>query len=1169
MPLYKEENFLIINPGSRYTVFSFGLQDSLSPPQYKIPSIVYQDKSTKEFKSSGETDEEIYPIKDSKLVNIDAFNFLIKLILQSIIKNHPILTINQIPLLILFPSLTWSNQSIEYLTKYIFENLEFTAFNILDLSLASTFAIGQSTTSLVVNIGYNTTQIVPIVNYQTIKFASKILNIGGNSLNQEIKNNSPNLTDEQVENLKISGIYEVLNETDFNAYNNIETNDLDDEEMLDVSKIIDENKDETKKDEKPNKELEKNYFIDSKTNEKVYVGKERFLGCESLINEISKAVYKSLAQIPDIDKRQDCYDNLIFIGSTFKIPGFKEALLIKLNEDYLVQEPPTDDHKLNSNGINSTIMKYQKNDDINENQINDISQVPNSIKMVKYPDYFPEWKLPKEQGGSWEDLFFLGGEIFAKQIFSGTTHHHGKEVFVSSDMGNFSLLINNQFKSVRYRMAPKAQQTLGRFFGGNNPSLNSPLKRKATNNGTSQLDKSPLKKSKNEEPKIEESIANDSGSDLAKYDDSNGDITTKEAETLIQLNESKPIIQDNQTTRKQIPFNLLADTFERLEKEPGRLQKISILSQLYLRTIKESESYENLVRVVYLTINKLGPDYDNLELGLGETILIKAISECYGRSTTKVKEDYKKTGDLGLVAQQSRENQASMFSKPAPLQIDTVFNNLKEIAKSKGKDSQSKKIHLIKKMLTACDQNSQEAKFLIRSLEGKLRIGLAGQTVTVSLAQAFVSYEQNSNLKIPTDKLTKAEELFKEAYTRTPNYEICIKAAFEGGIFNILDTVKITPGVPLKPMLAKPTKSVGEVLDKFANENFTCEYKYDGERAQVHLCNDGAVKVFSRNGEDMSERYPDIITIISNLHKTQEHKSMILDCEAVAWDKNLKRILPFQTLSTRKRKDVNEKDITVHICLFVFDLLYYNEEPLLTKTLTERRQYMQKHIHPLEGQLQFATCRDSTSESKSSDEIIHEFLLQSIKDYCEGLMVKVLDGHESHYEPSKRSQFWLKLKKDYLDGQGDSLDLVVIGAYNGKGKRTGTYGGFLLASYNEDTGDLETTCKIGTGFSDEMLSNLYTKLHPTEIQQPKNYFVYDTNNSNAKPDVWFDPSLIFEVKTADLSLSPIYKAAHQQYGKGISLRFPRFVRIRDDKNIEDATSSTQVSEFFENQAMNK
>lgn len=236
---------------------------------------------------------------------------------------------------------------------------------------------------------------------------------------------------------------------------------------------------------------------------------------------------------------------------------------------------------------------------------------------------------------------------------------------------------------------------------------------------------------------------------------------------------------------------------------------------------------------------------------------------------------------------------------------------------------------------------------------------------------------------------------------------------------------------------------------------------------------------------------------------------------------------------------------------------------MLTKSLLERRSIMFTHLHPLEGKFQFATSKDSTSL-----EVLQQFLDQSVHDSCEGLMVKMLEGSESYYEPSKRSRNWLKLKKDYLAGVGDSLDLVVIGAYNGKGKRTGTYGGFLLATYNQDTGDLETTCKIGTGFSDEMLTQLYQKLHPLEIPKPKEYFVYDKTNSNAVPDVWFEPTMLFEVLTADLSLSPIYKAAHNEYGKGISLRFPRFLQLEMIKRLKmlpvqpTLLSSTNVKHMY-------
>ncbi|ODV76782.1 ATP-dependent DNA ligase [Suhomyces tanzawaensis NRRL Y-17324] len=715
------------------------------------------------------------------------------------------------------------------------------------------------------------------------------------------------------------------------------------------------------------------------------------------------------------------------------------------------------------------------------------------------------------------------------------------------------------------------QQSIARFFGGgankpakaSSPSITTMLaspKKRATGQTASQEPKRVKTEAKDEGEAVKEDV------EVTENDVKQNDVKETKNDTNDATSATNSTNSATSTT-SSMPYARVTAVFESIEHESSRLKITALVADFFLHILNTSTP-ENLTKIVYLFINRLGPDYEpDLELGLGETLLIKAISECYGRPPAKIKKDYQKVGDLGLVAQNSRSGQPTMF-KPVALDVDTVFDNLTKIAKSTGKDSQAKKIALIKKMLTACDLKSNEAKFLIRSLEGKLRIGLAEKTVLIGLAQAFVAYEGSSKVgkTIKTANTATAEEVVREAFSQVPNYEIIIKHAYAHGIFNLLDHCQLTPGIPLKPMLAKPTKSISEVLDRFQGEEFTCEYKYDGERAQVHMLSDGLVRIYSRNSEDMSQRYPDLISIAKDFLKKQEGadnnvSSMILDCEAVAWDRVNKKILPFQVLSTRKRKGVDEKDITVHICLFAFDLLYLDNVSLITKSLKERRQVMTENLIPIEGKFQFATAKNSSNLDE-----LQQFLDQSVKDACEGLMVKMLNGNESYYEPSKRSRNWLKLKKDYLAGVGDSLDLVVIGAYIGKGKRTGSYGGFLLASYNSDTGEYETTCKIGTGFSDEDLVQIHAKLHPTEISQPKPYFVYDTTNSNAKPDVWFEPSMIFEVLTADLSLSPIYKAGHQQYGKGISLRFPRFLRIRDDKGIEDGTNSEQVAEFYERQA---
>lgn len=611
-----------------------------------------------------------------------------------------------------------------------------------------------------------------------------------------------------------------------------------------------------------------------------------------------------------------------------------------------------------------------------------------------------------------------------------------------------------------------------------------------------------------------------------------------------------------------LEYECISETFEKIDSVSSRLKIVEYAAELFLNVLRVKP--EELSQTVYLCINRLGPDYEGLELGLGESLIMKALGEATGRTIPQIKAEYKNLGDLGSIALKSRKNQSTMM-KPKPLSIQAVFNGLYNIATFSGKESQTRKITIIKKLLTA--SQGVQAKYLVRSLEGKLRIGLAEKSVLTALAQAFVAWEvekesiESGKKRKPTPlEVSQTEEVIKDVYCKIPNYGKIIEAAIEGGIQNVVDTCKLTAGIPLKPMLAKPTKSITEILDRFNGEEFTCEYKYDGERAQVHLTEDGKIHVYSRNMEDMSQRYPDILSSISGFAKEEITTSYILDCEAVAWDRERRKLLPFQVLSTRKRKDVDESKITVFICLFAFDLLYLNGEPMLNKTLQERRQLLETHFTPKEGSFSFA-------KSINSDNVedIQTFLDQSVKDSCEGLMIKVLNGKESGYEPSKRSRNWLKLKKDYIAGVGDSLDLVVLGAYHGKGKRTNFYGAFLLGCYNQESEQYETICKIGTGFSDEMLDTLYKALLKTVIEKPKEYYTYDSG-SNTQPDVWFEPTMVWEVLTADLSLSPIYKAGIDNLGKGVSLRFPRFLRIREDKGVEDITSSDQIVEFYKRQA---
>ncbi|KAJ8317958.1 hypothetical protein KUTeg_003049 [Tegillarca granosa] len=442
---------------------------------------------------------------------------------------------------------------------------------------------------------------------------------------------------------------------------------------------------------------------------------------------------------------------------------------------------------------------------------------------------------------------------------------------------------------------------------------------------------------------------------------------------------------------------------------------------------------DDLLHCVYMCLNKLAPAYEGIELGIGETVLMKAIAQATGRSMDKIKADAQEKGDLGIVA-----------------------------------EVMSKKIDKIKGMFVACRHS--EARYLIRSLGGKLRIGLAEQTVLTALGNAVFLTPPGQG-------------------DECPNYGAIIPTILKEPLEDLPKHCKLTPGIPLKPMLAHPTKGVSEVLKRFENAKFTCEYKYDGERAQ----------------------------------------------------------------------DADASDIKVQVCVYAFDLLYLNGKSLVKEPFQTRRDLLRSSFEEIEGEFVFAKSMIS-----ADIEEIGEFLEESIKGNCEGLMVKTLDI-DATYEIAKRSHNWLKLKKDYLEGVGDTLDVVVIGGYIGTGKRTGRYGGFLLACYDEENEEFQSICKIGTGFKDDDLEKHATFFKQHIIDKPKPYYRWDNSH---EPDHWFDAVQVWEIKCADLSISPTHRAAAGLVDeeKGISLRFPRFLRIRDDKKPEEATSAAQVAEMYRNQS---
>lgn len=646
---------------------------------------------------------------------------------------------------------------------------------------------------------------------------------------------------------------------------------------------------------------------------------------------------------------------------------------------------------------------------------------------------------------------------------------------------------------------------------------------------------------------------------IMKRSRSDSGVGKEAVSTLIEYRDYEPEKMATWKHGSPTPYIFLAKVLHEIRNETKRLKITRILANAFRTVLVTTPG--DLVYCVYLCSNQLAPAHHGLELGIGESTLIRAIAEATGRKQDSIKSEYHQTGDLGDVAQNAKAKQKVMFPPP-PLTVKMVYDNFLAIAKEAGSRSQDKKRGRIQKLLVSAKE--EEPGYIIRSLQGKLRIGLATQTILVAIAHAFyLQSSERPNLKREgaAMELEDASQQVKKVFSECPDYDKLISALISDGIKGFWKNCKFTIGIPVRPMLAKPTTGVTEVLERFSGCQFTCEYKYDGERAQIHIMQGGKVKIYSRNAEDTTAKYLDVAALIPS-HLKEDVKEAVIDSEIVAFDREKHEILPFQILSTRSKKETDINNIKVQVCVFAFDCLYVNGEPLLQKTLEQRREALYRSMREEPGKLEFAKFKTSNDVEELQD-----FLTESVDAKTEGLIVKTLTENAT-YEPSKRSFNWLKLKKDYVDGLGDSLDLVVIGAWYGKGKRTGYYGAFLLACYDEDTEEFQSVCKLGTGLSDDDLQNHSQMLKHHVADGPKSYYRY---GESLAPDVWFEAHVVWEVKAADLSISPVHKAGAGAVdsSKGISLRFPRLLRQREDKSAEMATTSSQIVDMYRAQSLRR
>ena len=573
-------------------------------------------------------------------------------------------------------------------------------------------------------------------------------------------------------------------------------------------------------------------------------------------------------------------------------------------------------------------------------------------------------------------------------------------------------------------------------------------------------------------------------------------------------------------------FSIISDALQKMEETSKRLELTDILVKL-IQEIPE----DVISKTIYLIQGKLRPNFEGVELGIAEKLVMRAMSKSSGIPLKNIEQDYNKGGDLGQTAENILQEKIQTTFTSETITLEKVYETLFKIAKLEGKGSQEMKMRYVSSMLN--DATPQEAKFILKILLGTLRLGIAENTVMDALAIAFTGKKEN-------------REVIENAYNVSSDLGKVAEVLSVDGIEQI-KKFQIKLFSPIRPMLADRIKSEEDTVKKF-QEEFAAEFKLDGERAQIHKQKD-RIMIFSRSLENITSYYPDIVEKISGRIVAE---NVILEAEVVAMNSNSGDFLPFQELMHRRRKyEIDEAVAKYPITVNFFDILFSDEKNCMDMKYLERRKLLEKIIK----QDNFA--RLIPMSVIESEEQILEVLENSINSGCEGLMLKHLD---STYRAGIRGSNWLKLKREYQNDLGDSLDLVVVGAFFGKGRRTGKYGTLLLATYNDEEDTFPSICKVGTGFTDESLDQLYQILSP-KVTLKKNPRIV----SEMEADVWFEPELVIEIVASEITQSPIHKTALDRIKEnaGLALRFPKFTgKIRTEKNSEDASTDEEVIALF-------
>ncbi|OLN96087.1 DNA ligase 3 [Colletotrichum chlorophyti] len=638
---------------------------------------------------------------------------------------------------------------------------------------------------------------------------------------------------------------------------------------------------------------------------------------------------------------------------------------------------------------------------------------------------------------------------------------------------------------------------------------------------------------------------------------------------------------------------------------------------------------DSLLPAVWLATNAISPPYISLELGLGGSAISKALKQVCGLDSRALKAIYDKYGDAGDVAFEVKKKQSFTLRKPKPLTIQSVYQSLVKIANSQGHGSGEAKQRIVDRLLQDA-RGGEESRYVVRTLCQHLRIGAVKTTMLIALSRAFLlsrppgtEFPLRSTkdlLKLKKEELaevwSRPEEIIKACFARRPNYNDLVPVLLEVGICDeLLIRCGLTLHVPLRPMLGSITRDLSEMLTKLQGRDFACEFKYDGQRAQIHCDENGKVTIFSRHLELMTDKYPDLVALMPKI-RGEGVASFIMEGEVVAVDRETGELKNFQTLTNRARKDVAIGSIQVDVCMFAFDLMLLNGQPLLDRPFRERRELLRSMFTEVPHQFTWVKNLDATSQD--SDAVL-EFFKAATDIKCEGIMVKILDnlvdipyqGDEgaevegegaeeprtpsksrnrgkagkddesgqkkksrrkpllATYEPDKRLDSWLKVKKDY-NSSFDTIDMIPVAAWHGSGRKAKWWSPILMAVRNEDSGSLEVVCKCMSGFTDAFYKANREFYNDGEVGERKNTRARKpafVEYSGPEPDVWFEPQEVWEMAFADVTLSPTYTAAIGLVSeeRGLSLRFPRFLKKRDDKGLDEASTNEFLAGLWRKQ----